>query len=136
MTNNFHNSPNYGTINIHQTTAGYMVPRRSWARRHPILTVILGFFALGLLAEYWWVALIGLVAWLGVRVMKKREAAQELARQEQMRLISSAHAQNQAFLHGNQFGTHGHFPVDSILPNQQMPPTTPYYQYPPQHHQQ
>ncbi|WP_068153065.1 hypothetical protein [Rhodococcoides corynebacterioides] len=112
MTNNFHNSPNYGTINIHQTTVGYVVPQRSWARRHPILALILGFFALGFIVEYWWLALLGAAVWLGVRSYRKREAGRELARQEQMRLIASAHAQNQAFLQGNHFGTHGHFPVD------------------------
>ena len=115
MSNQFHNSPNYGTINIHQTTnVGYVVPRRSWPRRHPILTTILVLFGLGFLANNWWILFVVGAIWLGVRAYRSREARQDLARQEQQRLIASADAQNQAYLNGHQFGTQGHFPTQGF----------------------
>ncbi|MDJ0396045.1 hypothetical protein QMK17_22235 [Rhodococcus sp. G-MC3] len=118
--NQFYNSPNYGTINIHQTTnVGYVVPRRSWPRRHPILTAILVLFGLGFIANNWWILLVVGAVWLGVRAYRSHERRQELARQEQQRLIASAEAQNQAYLNGHQFGTHGHFPAQGYPAAQQ-----------------
>jgi hypothetical protein len=124
MSNQFYNSPNYGTININQTTnVGYAVPRRSWPRRHPILTAILVLFGIGFLAENWWILLVVAAVWIGIKAYKSHTARQDMARQEQQRLIDSANAQNQAYLEGNQFGTYGHFPTQHPQPGQY--PNTP-----------
>lgn len=122
MSNQFHNSPNYGTINIHQTTnVGYIVPQRSWARRHPILTAILVLFVIGFVGANPWILLVVAVAWIGVKAYRAHAAKQLFAAQEQQRLINSANAQNQAYLNGHQFGTTGHFPTQPYQPEPGYP---------------
>ncbi len=119
MSNQFYNSPNYGTINIHQTTnVGYVVPQRSWPRRHPILTAILVFFGIGFVGANPWILFVVAAIFIGVKMYRSHEAKQLTARQEQQRLIDSANAQNQAYLQGHQFGTHGHFPTHPNQPGQ------------------
>ncbi|WP_032375334.1 hypothetical protein ACN9MI_07925 [Rhodococcoides fascians] len=112
MSNQFHNSPNYGTINIHQTThVGYVVPQRSWPRRHPIMTAFLVLLAIGFVGSNPWVLFVVAAIWIGMKIYKSNEAKKLAAQQEHQRLINSANAQNAAFLQGHQFGTHGHFPT-------------------------
>jgi uncharacterized membrane protein YciS (DUF1049 family) len=130
MNNQFHNSPNYGTINIHQTThVGYVVPQRSWTRRHPILTALLVLFGIGFIGANPWILIVVAAVWIGIKVYRNQEAKKLAARQEQQRLIDSANAQNQAYLNGHQFGTHGHFPTQPFQPGQ-YPAPQPNQPYP------
>lgn len=130
MNNQFNNSPNYGTINIHQTThVGYVVPQRSWPRRHPILTAILVLFGIGFIGANPWILIVVAAVWIGIKVYRNQEAKKLAARQEQQRLIDSANAQNQAYLNGHQFGTHGHFPTQPFQPGQ-YPAPQPNQPYP------
>ena len=109
------------------------MPRRSWPRRHPILTAILVLFGIGFIGSHPWILLVVAAVWIGVKAYRSHEAKQLAARQEQQRLIDSANAQNQAYLNGHQFGTHGHFPTQGFQPAQ-YPNGQPHqpHPYPPQ----
>ena len=63
---NMYFGPNHGQINIIQNVhRGCARPPRP--NSHPILTAFVILFALGLLIKFWWVVLMVLAVWLGVK---------------------------------------------------------------------
>ena len=67
--------------------------------------------AIGFVGSNPWVLFVVAAIWIGMKIYKSNEAKKLVAQQKQQRLINSANAQNEAFLQGHQFGTHGHFPT-------------------------
>lgn len=102
--------PNNGQINIYQNNVyqGYGRPPRR--NNHPILKGIGILFAIGLLIKFWWVVLMVLAVWLGVKGFQKWQEHQKLAAQERAQVSARAEAQNQAFLAGDPYGIYGYPP--------------------------
>ncbi|NLE78760.1 MAG: hypothetical protein GX610_04115 [Rhodococcus sp.] len=102
--------PNHGQINVYQNNVYQGRGRRPRRNGHPILTGIGILIVIGLLIEFWWVVLMVLAVWLGVKGFQQWQKRQQLAAQERAQVAARAEAQNQAFLAGDPYGIYGYPP--------------------------
>ncbi len=100
----------------------FVVDRRPWWRRHPILTTLGVLWLVGFAQEEPAVAAVLLVLVLAVVGVGTRRRSRDERRREEAAIVARADAQHQAYLNGDPRGIYG-FPTESTP----LPQPIPYY---------
>ncbi|MGW6694859.1 hypothetical protein ACWF62_13915 [Rhodococcus sp. NPDC054953] len=69
-------------------------------KKHPVLATIGALVALGLIVKFWYLVVVGLAIFAGVKWWQRHQA-------DQAAIVARADAQHQAYLAGDDFGLYG-----------------------------